>query len=94
MWEQALNSTVCAVDGLESKSLSYVLTSALGASHSDILPEMCDVEYVVEVGGVIGACGVFGGHQIDEAANRLRSLLSNGAVTSDLVADAGGLGTS
>ena len=80
MWEQALNSTVCAVDGFESKFLSYVFTSALGSSHSDFLPEICDVRYVVEVGGVFGAGGVFDEHPIDEESNRLRFLLSTGVV--------------
>ena len=94
MWEFALNSTVCAVSGLESEILSYVSTSGLGSFHSDFLPEICDVEYVVEVGGVFAAGGIFDEHSIDEDSNRLRFLFSNGIVMSDLVADAGFVGTS
>ena len=54
-WDEASNSIVCAADGPESGALPYVLTSALGASDWDIRPEMCDVEYDVEVGRVAAA---------------------------------------
>ena len=94
MWEFALNSTVCAVSGFESEILSYVFTSGLGSFHSDFLPEICDVRYVLEVGGVFGAGGVFDEHSIDEDSNRLRFLLSIGVVISDVVADAGFVCTS
>ena len=93
-WEEASNSIVCTVDGPESEAFSYVLTSALGAFHSNIRPVMCDVEYDIDVGRVSAVDGFSGGHQNDEVANRLRSLLCQKAVTSDLVADAGGVGTS
>ena len=55
---------------------------------------MCDVEYEIDVGHIFAADELSGGHKNDEAANRLGSLSSQGAVTSDLVADAGGVGTS
>ena len=62
-WDEASNSIDCATGGPESGALSYVLTSALGASHSDIRPKMCDVEYDAEVGRVSAAGGFFGEHQ-------------------------------
>ena len=80
MWEFALNSTVCAVTGLESEILSCVFISGLGSFHSDFLPEICDVRDVLEVGGVFGAGGVFDEHPIDEESNRLRFLMSTGVV--------------
>ena len=55
---------------------------------------MCDVEYDIDVGRIFAADELSGGHTNDEAANRLGSLSSQGAVTSDLVADVGGVGTS
>ena len=80
MSELALNSTVCAVSGFESKIVLYVFTSGLGAFHSVFLPEICDARDVLEVGGVFGAGGIFDEHPIDEESNRLRFLMSTGVV--------------